>query len=460
MANVRVIKAKKHKGDPPGEITRAQRETRLMAVRGANRLPATSRVTLLYAMLYDSDSRVRNLAQETLPDISPDDIAVFIAEAGHPKVLDFIARGLPNDSPTLEAIARAPNLSKRTLDYFTSIGLSSVVDNESETDAVEQGDQISSKSKGPEDSLEWSPSHDFELPEGVEFKMPTEDDSHKDDTVPSIRGFPKPETLKESLPAFDIKEKQSVEATPPEIETEEITRDRAETPASELVDELEFEMETAHDRAETIEELAKQEPPTARDRAEIPEPQVSETREPEASEETDEISTEIGAETIKPEPTTTSDSTSTSHGKGLFPVHGTTPEAPLQEEEPAAPSARAHAGDREQEAPPEKERSIRGELLRGILLGLLIGLALAAAYIAVDRLAPNWLNWFDKLKSKASESTLHDARPVSPPHVYSLEPDSARACGAVGAQIAMLFPETCESSRTPGYEGFRTRKVN
>ena len=456
MANVRVVKAKKLSCDPPGEITRAQRETRLMAVRGANHLPATSRVTLLYAMLYDSDSRVRNLAQESLPDISPDDIAVFIDEVGHPKVLDFIARGLPNDSPTLEAIARAPNLAKRTRDYFTSIGLSSVIEGKSETDDAEPDDRISSKSKGPEDSLEWSPSEDFELPEGVEFKMPTEDDSHKDDTVPSIRGFPKPETLKESLAAFDIKEKQPVETTPPEIETEETARDRAEAPESPLVDELEFEMETARDRADTIEELAEQEPPIEEPAPEIPEPQVSETREPEASEESDEISTEIGAETIKPESTTTSDSTSTSHGKGLFPVHGTTPEAPPQEEEPIAPTARAV--DQEQEVSPEKERSIKGELLRGILLGLLIGLALAAAYIAVDRLAPNWLNWFDKLKSKASESTLHDAQPVSPPHVYSLEPD--RAYGAAGAQIAKLFPETCESSRAPGYEGFRTRKVN
>jgi len=172
--------------NPPGQIRHALRETRINAIKSSGRLAPVAKITILYSMLYDSDSRVRALALEALSAAESSDIETFIKESGHARVLDFLAHNLPKGSPILPLIARSPSLTKHTRNYLESLNIvpdSKVIELKRPEAAKEGRKEPKDESSG----LEWTPAEDVDLPEGVEFSMPTVEGEAQEDTVPVLK---------------------------------------------------------------------------------------------------------------------------------------------------------------------------------------------------------------------------------------------------------------------------------
>jgi len=281
------------------------------------------RISALYSMLYDADTRVRNLAQETLSAMSSDDVTVFITETGHARVLDFLAHNLPKGSPALEVIARAPTLAKRTRNYLASIDVMPSSEEAIEKPSAPPG----ADSERSEDSLEWS-AGDPELPDGVEFKMPTEDREPRDETELALQDMKKPPT-KESPPDEPSSSAEAESSTDSEIKEQLI---RTEPPGEESV-----------------------ESPAAA---------------PPASEASD--------------------------GEGLFPVFESAQKA--ARERASQPVGTVYR--KKEDIRPKAFRSVRGDFLRGIVVGLVLGVGLVATYIFIDRFIPDWPKSLSNFKSK------------------------------------------------------------
>lgn len=194
-------------------------------MKGLEALPASTRIAIIYSLLYDSDTRVRAVARKELLTLPFEVLKAYVEENPHPKVLDFLVRNIPRSSPALPLLASAPNLSHRTKSFLKSQGITP----QPKSDIVtpERIKKATPTEEKPLDvDLEWKPdAEDFELPEGVEFSMPTEDDE-PEIAVPETPKKAKEEikaNLEDTAPAFEYREEVSPQQpiVPPEEQKEE-----------------------------------------------------------------------------------------------------------------------------------------------------------------------------------------------------------------------------------------------
>jgi len=182
MADLHKIRASGEVAGHTGEIRTTLRETRIAALRSHLRLPETAGIVLLYSLLYDPETRVRAIAQDKLSELTVERVNTFIRESGHPRVLDIIAHNTEKDSPVLKAISAAPLLARRTRDYLDSMGITACEQVPSPIDAAESPP---GETSGADDRKGIPSSSDIDLPEGVEFSMPTDEEpAALEDTAP------------------------------------------------------------------------------------------------------------------------------------------------------------------------------------------------------------------------------------------------------------------------------------
>ncbi len=330
MGEMHKIRASGQAAEQSGEIRATPRETRMTALRGHQRLPATTGIILLYSLLYDPETRVRAIAQEQLSEITVEQISTFIRQSGHPKVLDLIARNLEKGSATLEAIASAPNLSKRTREYLQSMGV--IIPEE--TFAPPAATESVSEKTDETDSREWTPSSpDIDLPEGVEFSMPT-DEEQAPGSGPQ--------------PGYGPEEKPRPPETAPE-------------------DEAPREMEAPLQKEQQAEET--------------PTPWTQEVEEKNAQVE----------KTPEPTPKTADRKLFSVHSEESKKAAAQTPAPPqASRKTPAVASSAKGQQTKVASGKTAKKSSLKRDIALAVIIGTLLGIILAAAFVIVERFFPDW----------------------------------------------------------------------
>lgn len=415
MAGGKIIRALKPSGDITGEIKRVNRDIRLMAVRGAGRLPPGMNVTFLYMMLYDSDGRVRALAEEGLINLTPDDINAFISLSGHHKVLDFMAHILPKNSPALEHIAHAPSLAKRTIEYLEMLGIPPrPMELFIQKKAIERADEGTWGS-----SLEWKPGADVDLPDGVEFEMPTEDEVPLDRSPAESAGdMPQVEVnVSKTDNVVEIKSQIEAGQQAEEIELEPLDK-KTEAPVIEKKAE---EKEIASSAKKEDKPVVKAADKPAPARTEKPPTEAQKPAESPKQRMIDKPFEEDG----KPLPRVTRaapegrkfaapPSQASAPRKEippdkLFPVHGAEPEkrtaSTVNKKAAAAPGMTKQSEVRSEHASAAAPPAQKNGLVKWIIYGVLIGLLLAAGFVAFDHFVPDWPNKF-RSKPASGESVV------------------------------------------------------
>lgn len=341
-------------------------------MKGLEALPASTRVAVIYSLLYDSDTRVRAVARKELLTLPFEVLKAYVEENPHPKVLDFLVRNIPRSSPALPLLASAPNLSHRTKSFLKSQGITPQL--KSDITTPERIKKAKPAEEKPlEVDLEWKPdAEDFELPEGVEFSMPTEDDE------PEIVVSETPKKAKEEIkanledttPAFEYREEVSPQQpiAPPEEQEEEKMHEEIKEEAPTTPEEPSYQIEA---RAEEMPISAQ------------------ESEEEETAPEIGGMEEEAGIEwkpiasTFKPAPTISEE---------LFPVrverreekktlveHQTT-RPPIEKIQP-----------RVTPAPSLKVKEHKSYFLKGILIGSAISLVLVLGFFFIY-----WTGFFKK----------------------------------------------------------------
>lgn len=356
MPDKKIIRIKKPSPDNRGEIRHAIKDVRLMAVRGADRLPSGVNVTLLYFLLYDPDSRVRSFAQQGLIDLNPQDVAAFADKVGHPKVLDFLAHHLPGDSESIKALAESPNLPKRTLEYLETVGvIGDTADEASSASEMPLPDYADAARDSGSDSREWTPEEDVDLPNGVEFDMPTED-----------------------------------EAASGHVARDEVLEEEKDAEPDDAPDEMIAQSNDAAPQVEQSADTPAEEPEPEEEPKPEYDPEPVEETKPEKETDPEEEARDTHVEQKRPE-------------EGLFPVYSTAPAEPPPQRartEQSTESARTRPKKIKETTEPPKGKI---ELLRGIIVGLLVGLLLVAAFVAVDYFVPDWAQKVKEIKIKWSD---------------------------------------------------------
>lgn len=210
---------------------------RLFALKGIEALSASTRIVVIYSLLYDSDTRVRAVARKELLTLPLETLQAYLEENPHPKVLDFLIRNIPKNSPALSLLASAPNLSHRTKNFLKSQGIT--LQPKPQSIRIEVGKNKASEEKPLEIDLEWKPdAEDFDLPEGVEFSMPTQDDEPELTLMTKADGVEKEEkaSLEDTTPVFEFNKQVSSESlNAPEKEEKFEPRTQIETIPSQAV---------------------------------------------------------------------------------------------------------------------------------------------------------------------------------------------------------------------------------
>ena len=437
MTEVRKIKARLHTENPPGQIRHALRETRINAIKSAGHLAPVAQITFLYSMLYDSDSRVRALALEALSAAKSSDVEAFIKESGHSRVVDFLAHNLPKDSPILPLIARSPSLTKHTRNYLESINI--VPD--SKAVELKRPEAAKDARKEPKDEcggLEWTPSEDVDLPEGVEFSMPTVGGEAQEDTVPVLKKpftplFVKPppkEPEVEVAGRETNKEEPIIEEKAPLEKGEDFVVDFGlsdETPevqsqAPEISDEESAGIEEQSLEQETAVQgtFAEEAPIWERSDEEVVTEDTGKSAEETPVQETPIEETPPTAFTpAQPiQPTRVSRVPKKSGAEGLFPVYK--PKTISTSAPTSGGRARGMASVKPEvivpaaDEPFRKARDEKGGILRWILLGFLIGFGLVALFMLAVRFLPDLKEKLNERKKQNQTASQSQATPASP----------------------------------------------
>lgn len=428
MGETRVIKIPADTNEK-GEFDSVAREVRLAALKGIEALPGPTQVAVVYSLLYDTDTRVRAVARKELLSLPFETLKAFVDHGAHPKVLDFLIRNLQKDSLRMAPLVSAPNLAHRTLEYIKTAGIP-VPEPEPPKPAPETDD----KGKGALDvNLEWDPGTDeFDMPGGVEFKVPKPGDK-----APDVTPHPDESNLGDTSPSLplSIAEKKGVE---PDL-TQAAPESKPEPPpAPGDISEEETQVILSAKKPALDPKPTPSTPatPTADGdmtyfgkELKISPPKSAAPSKPAASKSKKKGSAEKNAPspaetpTPKPDPGPAIPRPEIREDGVLFPVADSA-------QTPSAQNIMDRRADATSIAEPAKDSAKKPSGVKsfssGILIGILIGALFLGSWVALDNFMPDWKDrlseWYGNLPSLTSLFDKEEPPPPEPEKPAPPEP--------------------------------------